>query len=218
MTLPLKLKKYIEMLLVCGSSLVISGRSWANETSSIGHFPNPLTGQYYKGEILAEPETHWGQVTLICISRLAIVGSDNGLLAGWCQVIIWTDARILLMQTLGTKFSEILIKIHTFSFKKIYLKMSSGKWWPYCLSLNVLKTYSVCSCSILLNTLRPRQNGHHFADDVFKCIFLNGNLWILIKISLKFAPKGSINNIPALVQIMAWRRIGDKPLSEPMMA
>ena len=68
-----------------------------------------------------------------------------------------------------------------------------------------------------INTLRPRQNGRHFADDMFKCIFLNENLWILIIISLKFVPKGSINNIPALVQIMAWRRTGDKPLSEPMM-
>ena len=68
-----------------------------------------------------------------------------------------------------------------------------------------------------LNTLRPRQNGRHFADDIFKCIFLNENAWISIKISLKFVPQGPINNIPALVQIMAWRRSGDKPLSEPMM-
>ena len=68
-----------------------------------------------------------------------------------------------------------------------------------------------------INTLRPRQNGRHFADDVFKCIFLNGNLWISIKISLKFVPKGPINNIPALVQIMAWRRPGDKPIYEQMM-
>ena len=67
------------------------------------------------------------------------------------------------------------------------------------------------------NTLRLRQNGRHFADDIFKRIFLNENIWIPIKISLKFVPKGSINNIPALVQIMAWRRPGDKPLSEPMM-
>ena len=62
-----------------------------------------------------------------------------------------------------------------------------------------------------------RQNGRHFADDIFKCIFLNENVLISIKISLKFIPKGPINNIPALVQIMAWRRPGDKPLSEPMM-
>ena len=69
----------------------------------------------------------------------------------------------------------------------------------------------------LVNTLRPRQNGRHFADDTFKCIFLNENFWIPIKISVKFVPKGPINNILALVQIMAWRRPGDKPLSEPMM-
>ena len=68
-----------------------------------------------------------------------------------------------------------------------------------------------------LNTLRPRQDGRHFPDDIFKCILLNENVWILIKISLKFVPKGPINNIPALVQIMAWRRPGDKPLSEPIM-
>ena len=66
-------------------------------------------------------------------------------------------------------------------------------------------------------TLRPRQNGRHFPDDIFKWIFLNENVWISIKISLKFVPKGLINNIPALVQIMAWRRPGDKPLSEPIM-
>ena len=68
-----------------------------------------------------------------------------------------------------------------------------------------------------INTLRPRQNGCRFADDTFKCIFLNKNIRILIKISLKFVPKGPINNNPALVQIMVWRRSGDKPLSEPMM-
>ena len=69
----------------------------------------------------------------------------------------------------------------------------------------------------MFNTLRPRQNGCHFADDVFKCIFLNENVWILLKISLKFVPKGPINIIPSLVQVMAWRRPGDNPLSEPMM-
>ena len=67
------------------------------------------------------------------------------------------------------------------------------------------------------NSLRPRLNRRPFADDIFKCFFLNENEWILPRISLKFAPKVQINNIPALVQIMAWRRPGDKPLSEPMM-
>ena len=66
-------------------------------------------------------------------------------------------------------------------------------------------------------TLRLRQNGHHFADGTFKYIFFNENVIISAKISLKFVPKGPINNIPALVQIIAWRRPGDKPLSEAMM-
>ena len=65
---------------------------------------------------------------------------------------------------------------------------------------------------IWLNTLKPRQNGHDFADDIFKCIFLNENVLILMKCSLMFVPKGPINNIPALVQQMAWRHPGDKPL------
>ena len=65
--------------------------------------------------------------------------------------------------------------------------------------------------------MRPRQNGRHFPDDIFKCIILNENVQISIQISLKFVPECQINNIPALVQIMAWRRSGDKPLSEPLM-
>ena len=68
-----------------------------------------------------------------------------------------------------------------------------------------------------VNSLRPGQNGRHFPDEHLKCIFLNENKSISINISLKFVPKGRINNIPALVQMMAWRRLGDKPLSEPMM-
>ena len=68
---------------------------------------------------------------------------------------------------------------------------------------STLKAWHSCQT---INTLRPRQNGRHFADDIFKCIFLNENIWIPVKISLKFAPQGPINNIPALVQIMAWRR------------
>ena len=67
------------------------------------------------------------------------------------------------------------------------------------------------------NTLRPRQNGRHFPDDIFKWICMNETVWILINISLKFVPRGPINNIPTLIQVMAWRRPGDKSLSEPMM-
>ena len=69
----------------------------------------------------------------------------------------------------------------------------------------------------LLNSLRPRQHGRHFADNTFKPVFLYENIRISIKISRKFVSKVQINNVTALVQIMAWRRPGDKTLSEPMM-
>ena len=69
----------------------------------------------------------------------------------------------------------------------------------------------------VLDSLRPRQNGRLFADDTFKRIFLNENIRISTRNSLKFVSKGLINKIPALVLIMAWRRPGDKPLSEPMV-
>ena len=82
----------------------------------------------------------------------------------------------------------------------------------------------MCTCTavalhwtLFINTLRPRQNGRHFADDTFKHIFSNKNACISIEISLKFVPKGPMNSMPALVQIIAWRRSGDKPLSELMM-
>ena len=70
---------------------------------------------------------------------------------------------------------------------------------------------------LLINTLRPRQNGRHFADDTFKRIFLKENVRISIKISLKFVPKSPIDNIPSLFQIMACCWAGNKPLSEAMM-
>ena len=69
----------------------------------------------------------------------------------------------------------------------------------------------------MINTLRLRQNCRHFADDIFKCIFLNEKAWILLMMSLKFVPQVWINSIRALVQIMARHRPGDKPLSEPMV-
>ena len=77
-------------------------------------------------------------MTHICVSKLTIIGSDNGLSPGWRQAIIWTNAGILLIRTLGTNFSEILSEIHAFWFKKMHLKMSSAIWHPFCLGLNVL--------------------------------------------------------------------------------
>ena len=87
--------------------------------------------------------THWGRVTHLCVSRLTITGSDNGLSPGWRQAIIWTNAEILLIGSLGTNFSENLIEILTFSFTKMQLKVSSAKWRPFCLSLNELSEFSL---------------------------------------------------------------------------
>ena len=82
--------------------------------------------------------THWGRVMHICVSKLTIIGSDNGLVPGRRQTIIWTNYGILLIGPLGTNFNEILIGYQTFSFKKMHLKMSSAKWRPFCLGLIVL--------------------------------------------------------------------------------
>ena len=83
--------------------------------------------------------THWGRATHICVGKLTIIGSDNGLSPGRRQAIIWTNAGILLIGPLGTKFSEILIGIQTFSFRKMHLKISSAKWRPFCLGLYELR-------------------------------------------------------------------------------
>ena len=77
-------------------------------------------------------------MTHICVNKLTIIGSDNGFSSGRRETIIWTIAGILLIGPLGTKFSEILIEIRTFSFKKMNLKTSTGKWRPFCLGLNLL--------------------------------------------------------------------------------
>ena len=87
-------------------------------------------------------------------------------------------------------------------------------WWQ---GLETPPPSTFITAFIQVNSLRPRQNVRHFPDDIFNCIFLNENVWISSKITLKFVPKGRSNNIPALVQIMAWRRPGDKPLFEQMI-
>ena len=158
--------------------------------------------------------THWGPATHICVSKLTIIASDNGLSPGQRQAIIWTNAGILLIGLLGPNYSEILIEIQIFSYMKMHLKMPSAKWSPFCVGLNVLNmsltqqwplhsghnmpTWKLKTAEqfvlILsdklswINILRPQQNGRHFTDDIFKCISFNENIWILNKISLKYVP------------------------------
>ena len=81
-------------------------------------------------------------MTHICVSKLTIISSDNGLSPDQHQAIIWSNDEILLIGPLGTNFNEILIGSQTFSLKKMHLKMSSGKWRPFCLSLNVLTYFT----------------------------------------------------------------------------
>ena len=100
-------------------------------------------------------------------------------------------------------------------FNELFWWLNIGFW---CIAIYMQSRRHLAQSHYLcLNTLRPRQNGRHFADYTFKRIFVNENVRISIEISLKFVPRGPINNIPALVQIMAWCRPGDKPLSEPVM-
>ena len=96
---------------------------------------NNKTWRYLMLLSLCNPLTHWGWVKH---NIVYVTGSDNGLSPGWLWAIIWTNAGILLIELLGTNFIETLIKSYTFAFRKMHLKMLSGKWRPFCLGLNIL--------------------------------------------------------------------------------
>ena len=98
--------------------------------------------------------THWGRVTHICVSKLTIIGSDNGLSPGRRQAIIWTNAGILLIGPMGINLNEILIEFNTFSFNKMHLKMMSAKWCLFCLGLNVLRR------PLRTHHIQPMVHGH----------------------------------------------------------
>ena len=132
------------------------------------HFLNSISIQFNWRKIWVNPLpdsmmiplTHWGRVTHICVSKLTIIGSDNGLSPGRRQAIIWTNAGILLIWPLVTNFNEIPTEIYIFSFKKMHLKMSSAKWRPFCIGLNVLiKAYM--------------RHHHPVVNGVFWCFFVS---------------------------------------------
>ena len=99
------------------------------------YYPGGHYWDYYPGSISL---THWGRVMHICVGSLTVIGSDNGLSPGRRQAIIWTSDGTVLIGPLGTNFSEILVELYIFSFKKMHLKLSWGNWRPFCLGLNVL--------------------------------------------------------------------------------
>ena len=114
--------------------------------------------------LLERPQlTHWGRVTHICVGNLTIIGSDNGLSPGRRQAITWTNVEILLIGPLGTNFNAILIGIQTFSFKKMHLKMSSVKWRPFFLGLNVLRSFHTHThiFHMQINTALPMNTPPH---------------------------------------------------------
>ena len=140
--------------------------------------------------------THWGRVTHICISKLNIIGR-------W-EAIIWTNAGILLIGPLGTNFSEILIKIQTFSLKKMHLKMSSAIFVYHSNYRTIGNNFK--------GILKPRQHGYYFVNDIFKSIFLNENYLDLYfseicsqQSNWQSASTGSDNGfVPNSQQVIIW--------------
>ena len=120
-----------------------------------------------------------------------------------CEIIVW-KTNLLCMVLWRTDGLELYCELGI-----TYIRL--------CTSLKTLWRSNFMPPSRSFNTLRPKQYGRHFSDDSFNRIFLNEHVKISIEISQKFVPGGPNKNIPTLVQIMAWRRPGDKPLSEPMM-
>ena len=135
------------------------------------------------------------------------------LITAFLSTLNWWDIQTILSRS-NIEFGRNMIKRDHFSHHFLSSPARGLTQWENTL-LNYIDAQKQPWDNI--NTLSPRQNGRHFADDIFKCIFFNENICISIKISLKFVPKCPINNIPALVQIMAWCRPGDRPLSEAMM-
>ena len=166
--------------------------------------------------------------TLRCVSEQGDADSGNGLLSAQHRVITWTNADFLSIGPLGTSFGENKIKIPKFLLnvpRKLYTQrfnatmLLSVKRWGIISAMVLFYLLSIQSLILLcksaqrrgsqdllcfyINTLRARQNGRRFPGDIFKLIFLNENVGISIRISLKFVPRGPINNNSALVQIGA---------------
>ena len=124
------------------------------------------------------------------------------------------SARPMITQFIDAIWVNQMINFQThFTF---WYFVRNTSWQLSLLIIHVIQLWLIQKMG-KFNSSRPRQHGRNFPDDIFRCIFLNENIWIAIDISLIFVAKGPIDNIPALVQIMAWHRSGNKSLSEPMM-
>ena len=140
--------------------------------------------------------THWSWVTHIWVSKLTIIGSDNGLVTGPCQTISRTN------------FSKIFIKIYTFPFKKMPLIMSSAKWWPFCPGLNELMEalqyfWSWCN-PIILNSLAPGKFEWNIRYLILQIISLIDGWGISCELALRWMSLHLTDDKSILVQVMAW--------------
>ena len=109
-----------------------------------------------------------------------------------------SDSNIVLSHRFYTSWTPL----HTCNRMYYYFSCKASSLLSVAYCVHIANTPHII---IRLNELKPRQNGYYFANDSFKRICLNGNVWIAIKISPKFVSSGPINNIPSLIQIMAWR-------------
>ena len=122
---------------------------------------------------------------------------------------------LLLIFIIQLHLTTIHSPISHFCCRWIVFKvLSKSIWW----SQKAWDQNDSIDCNLGVHTLRPRKKDRHFSNDIFKCIFLNENIWIFTDISLKLISKGQINNKASLVQIMVWCLFGAKPLSEPMIS
>ena len=150
-------------------------------------------------------------MTQICVSKLTIIGSDNGLSCGRRQAIIWTNAAVLLIRTLGTNFGEIVTEIHTFSLKKMRLKMSSAKRQPFCLGLNMLTVgiwqfYHECMfSSVQFSSVQlifgRRLRGMPLCPDLRRFMRLIGHMGL----SYDRIGRGGLSSACPIVAWMRWR-------------
>ena len=140
-------------------------------------------------------------------------------IAGWIHydTITWFISRMLPELCASCKtdnYSYLMFPYgwHTICYHNWYIQCTLDP------EIDIARSkHAATPRAVLVNTMRPRQSWCYFADAIFKRIFLNENVWISLKNFSEICPKFRINNIPSLVHIMAWRRPGAKPLSEPMM-
>ena len=145
-------------------------------------------GQLLRGNCADIDLNHWSRVTHICVGKLIIIGSDNGLSPDRRQAIIWTNAGFLSIAPLRTYFRENLTKIQQFSLKKLHVKMSSAKWRLSCLGLNVLTVHYQCDPKTIIQNLRrlmkiqtlhPLNYAHGFV------MIYHGSDWPILHVSFK---------------------------------